>query len=71
MSGNGGFKHRKRRLAQKRRRTERAAKANVARVKAYFDRKGQTWDPLANAIQASKLNHGARREVFGAAPSKK
>ncbi len=72
MSGHGGYKHRKRNLAQKRRRVAKAAKANTARVKANFDRKGQTWDPLSNAIQASKLNHDARRLVFGKGrPTKK
>ena len=65
MSGLGGYKHRKKTLARKRRSTSKTAKANIARVRAHFDRKGQAWDPLSNAIQASKLNHAARRLVFG------
>jgi hypothetical protein len=70
MSGHGGHKHRKKALRAKRRQTERAGKANIARVRKQFEDKGQDWDPKSNAIQAGALNHAARRILFGAAPKK-
>ncbi len=61
MSGNGGFKHRQRRLKQKRRRAAKLGKENVAKARAHFEAKGQTWDPAHNAVQAQALNHAGRR----------
>jgi hypothetical protein len=70
MSGHGGHKHRKKALRAKRSRSKRLAAANVARVRAGFEAKGQEWDPKNNAIQAGALNHDARRRIFGAVPKK-
>lgn len=61
MSGSGGQKHRKKRLQQKRSQARRAGAENVARVRNLFERKGQTWDPAKNSIQAQALNHAGRR----------
>ncbi len=60
MSGNGGTKQRTRRLAAKRNQNEQKARANIARVRAQFERRGQTWDPRNDGIQLAALNHAAR-----------
>jgi hypothetical protein len=70
MSGHGGYKHRKRALHAKRSRTARVARANIERIRAGFEAKGQDWDPKNNAIQAGALNHAARRLIFGSVPKK-
>jgi hypothetical protein len=61
MSGHGGHKHRKKRLLQKRRQNARKGKDNLARVRARFEKKGQTWDPARHPAQAEALNHLGRR----------
>lgn len=61
MSGNGGFKHRNRRLKRKRSRATNLGRENVARVRKMFEDKGQTWDPTKNSVQAQALNHHGRR----------
>jgi hypothetical protein len=63
MAGHGGHKHRKIALNQKRRQARRKAAANIAKVRAQFEEKGQAWDPVANQTQLAALNHGARRVV--------
>jgi hypothetical protein len=63
MAGHGGHKHRKIALNQKRKQARRKAAANVARVRAQFEEKGQAWAPLENANQLAALNHLARRHV--------
>jgi hypothetical protein len=67
MSGHGGHKHRKKRLLQKRRSKARKGKANVARVRARFEKKGQTWDPARHPAQAEGMNHLGRRAAAKAA----
>lgn len=64
MAGHGGHKHRKNALMQKRRQQRRKAAANVAKVRAQFEEKGQTFDPQSNANQMAALNHGGRRHVL-------
>ena len=61
MSGNGGHKHRHKRLLQKRRRARRIGTANGARARAIVEAKGQTWDPAHNSTQQAMLNHHGRR----------
>jgi hypothetical protein len=63
MAGHGGHKHRKIALRQKRSQARRKAAANIAKVRAQFEEKGQAWDPVANQNQLAALNHGARRVV--------
>jgi hypothetical protein len=63
MAGHGGHKHRKNALMQKRRQVRRKAAANIAKVRAQFEEKGQAWDPAANAAQLAALNHYARRVI--------
>lgn len=70
MSGSGGYKHRVKRLHQKRRRSARQAQQNVAKVRALFEGKGQTWDPAHNPAQAQALNHRGRRLAVPATPKK-
>ena len=70
MSGHGGFKHRKKALRAKRSRRARAGKANVARVRVPFEKKGQDWDPNNNAIQAGALSHYGRRVALTPTPKK-
>ena len=61
MAGNGGHKHREHRLQQKRSRSRKMGLANVARVRAQFEAKGQTWDPKKHPNQAQALSHYGRR----------
>jgi hypothetical protein len=63
MSGHGGHKHRKVRLARKRSQRLRKARECLARVRGIAESKGQTWDPAGNSAQAVALNHDARRVV--------
>ncbi len=63
MAGKGGFKHRKRRLDRQKTRRTQKARANIARVRNEFESKGQTWEPVSNPAQMSRLNHDARRFV--------
>jgi hypothetical protein len=60
MSGNGGYKQRKTRLARKRRQTTEKARENIRRVRLQFESKGQTWDPKNDGAQLAALNHAAR-----------
>ncbi|MCC7140418.1 MAG: hypothetical protein IT460_18520 [Planctomycetes bacterium] len=64
MSGNGGHKHRNKRLQRRRAQARRLGKENVARVRTMFEAKGQAWDPAKNSVQAQALNHAGRREAF-------
>jgi hypothetical protein len=66
MSGSGGYKHRSQRLDQKRRRKKKLGKENVAKARALFEAKGQTWDPAHNSVHAQALNHDGRRAALGA-----
>jgi hypothetical protein len=66
MSGHGGHKHRKRRLLQKRARKRKLGRENVARVRARFEKRGQSWDPSRHATQAEALNHLGRRVAIPA-----
>jgi hypothetical protein len=68
MSGNGGHKHRHKRLLQKRRRASRLGAQNVAKIRAIVEAKGQAWDPLHNPAQVQALNHHGRRAVVPVAP---
>jgi hypothetical protein len=61
MSGNGGHKHRHKRLLRKRRRARRLGQENVAKARAIVEAKGQAWDPAHNPAQAQALNHHGRR----------
>ena len=61
MAGNGGHKHRQHRLNQKRSRSRKIGLANVERVRARFEAKGQTWEPKKSAAQAQALSHYGRR----------
>jgi hypothetical protein len=61
MSGNGGHKHRQKLLKRKRSRAKKLGAANIGRIRAKYEAKGQTWDPAKNAVQAQALNHHGRR----------
>ena len=61
MSGSGGHKHRRVRRRRKASQANLKARANLARVKNQFEKKGQSWDPANNGPQMAALNHGARR----------
>jgi len=61
MAGQGGYKHRKVRLDRKRTQRVMKAKANIARIRAGFERRGVTWEPENNPTQMAALNHDARR----------
>ncbi len=61
MSGNGGYKHRKRRLERKRTQARNLGRENVLRVRKMFEDKGQAWDPASNSVQAQALSHAGRR----------
>ena len=63
MAGNGGFKHRKRKLDRKSTQNILKAKESLRRVRNEFETKGQAWDPENNPAQMAKLNHAARRVV--------
>jgi len=63
MAGKGGYKHRARRLANKRTQRSLRAKENIARVRNQFETKGQPWDPENNPAQMSALTHDARRMI--------
>ncbi len=63
MAGQGGFKHRKRRLDRKRTCRLLKAQENIRRVRNQFESKGQAWDPANNPAQQAALNHHARRVV--------
>lgn len=61
MSGSGGFKHRLRAQRNKQGQRAKKAKANIARVRQQFEKRGQEWDPHNNPAQMAALNHHARR----------
>ncbi len=63
MAGNGGYKHRKRKLDRQKTARALAAKQNIVRVRNQFESKGQAWDPENNAAQAAALTHAGRRAV--------
>ncbi len=63
MAGKGGYKHRARKLKNKRTQRLQRAKENVRRVRNQFETKGQTWEPENNPAQMSALTHDARRLV--------
>lgn len=63
MAGNGGYKHRKRRLDRQRTARRLKAKENIRRVRNQFESKGQAWDPANNPAQQAALNHVARRAI--------
>ena len=70
MSGNGGHKHRHKRLLQKRRRARRLGQENVAKARAIVEAKGQAWDPAHSSAQAQMLNHHGRRVALPPTPSR-
>jgi len=63
MAGQGGYKHRKRKLDRQKTGRLLKAKENIRRVRNQFESKGQAWDPANNPAQQAALNHAARRVV--------
>lgn len=61
MSGSGGHKHRRVRRRRKAAQKVEKAQANILRVRARFDRRGQSWEPETDGVQLAALNHAARR----------